>query len=183
MPCLRQEPGRHDRTDLACHGQACHGWLDTTKAITLSGTDIDNDALTYAVVSAPAHGTLSGEASQTVDYGVSGTSVTAVPDAHYHFVSWSDASTTASRTDSNVTGDVSVTATFAANDVYVDPAAGLDTNDGYSVGSPVQTLAYAFSIVPSGGTIHLAGAIPEDDDFGSALMAVAAWRVPHVFVA
>jgi large repetitive protein len=35
---------------------------DTAKAITLSATDADNDALTYSVVSSPAHGSLSGTA-------------------------------------------------------------------------------------------------------------------------
>ncbi len=35
---------------------------NTAKAITLTGTDPDNDPLTYAVVTAPAHGTLSGAA-------------------------------------------------------------------------------------------------------------------------
>src|SRR5207253_725817 len=35
---------------------------DTAKAITLSATDIEGSALTYAVVSGPAHGTLSGSA-------------------------------------------------------------------------------------------------------------------------
>lgn len=33
---------------------------DTAKAIALAGTDIDNDALTFAIVAAPVHGTLSG---------------------------------------------------------------------------------------------------------------------------
>jgi len=33
---------------------------DTAKAITLAGSDADGDALTYAIVSQPAHGTLSG---------------------------------------------------------------------------------------------------------------------------
>src|SRR5205807_1992795 len=35
---------------------------DTAKAIGLTATDVDGDALTYAVVTAPAHGTLSGTA-------------------------------------------------------------------------------------------------------------------------
>jgi hypothetical protein len=39
--------------------------------------------------------------------------VTAVPDANYHFVSWSDGVLTASRTDMNVTADLTATASFA----------------------------------------------------------------------
>jgi probable HAF family extracellular repeat protein len=34
---------------------------DTAKAITLSGTDVDGDTLTYAIVSNPQHGTLTGD--------------------------------------------------------------------------------------------------------------------------
>src|SRR5207249_2728650 len=40
---------------------------DTAKAMTLAATDVDGDTLTYAVVTAPAHGTLSGVAP-TVTY-------------------------------------------------------------------------------------------------------------------
>src|SRR5207249_5336149 len=35
---------------------------DASKAITLSATDVDGDALTYSIVAGPAHGTLSGVA-------------------------------------------------------------------------------------------------------------------------
>ena len=35
---------------------------DTAKAITLTGTDVEGNALTYTVVTQPAHGTLSGTA-------------------------------------------------------------------------------------------------------------------------
>ena len=35
---------------------------DTAKAVTLSGSDIDGDPLTYVIVESPAHGTLSGNA-------------------------------------------------------------------------------------------------------------------------
>ncbi|MBE7436701.1 MAG: DUF4082 domain-containing protein [Anaerolineales bacterium] len=58
-------------------------------------------------------GTLTGEASQVVNYGGNGTLVTAVPNTGYYFVSWSDGVLTVSRTDENVTANLSVTATFA----------------------------------------------------------------------
>jgi hypothetical protein len=48
-----------------------------------------------------------------VSSGGSGTQVTAVANSGYHFVSWSDGAATASRTDTNVTGNISVTASFA----------------------------------------------------------------------
>ncbi len=69
-------------------------------------------ALTYIV---GTNGTLTGTAIQVVNSGASGTPVTAVPNAGYHFVSWSDGGTTATRTDSNVIATSSVTATFAQN--------------------------------------------------------------------
>jgi len=47
---------------------------DTAKAITLTATDIDNDPLTYSVVTGPAHGSLSGIAP----------SVTYTPAAGYY---------------------------------------------------------------------------------------------------
>lgn len=62
-------------------------------------------------------GTVSGAATQTVEYGASGSPVTAVPDPGYHFVRWSDGVTNATRTDSNVTSDLSLTAEFTVSPV------------------------------------------------------------------
>jgi hypothetical protein len=82
--------------------------VDAAKTVTATFA-IDTFSLTYA---AGEHGTLTGVASQHVDYGSSGTQVTAVPDVGYRFLSWSDGVLTAERTDANVTVDHSVTATF-----------------------------------------------------------------------
>jgi len=60
-------------------------------------------------------GTITGATNQTVTAGESGSPVTAAPDAGYHFVAWSDGSTVNPRTDTSVTGNLSVTASFAAN--------------------------------------------------------------------
>jgi surface protein len=68
--------------------------------------------LTYT---AGTNGTLTGDDSQTVNEGDDGTAVTAVPNSGYHFVSWSDSSTQNPRTDTNVMGNISVTASFAEN--------------------------------------------------------------------
>lgn len=65
--------------------------------------------LTYT---AGAHGSLTGSTTQVVANGGDGVSVTAVPDAGYTFVSWSDDSTSVTRTDTSVAGDLSVTASF-----------------------------------------------------------------------
>lgn len=72
-----------------------------------SGTD--TFTLTYA---AGANGTLIGVAVQSVEEGASGSAVFAAADAGYVFSSWSDASTDNPRTDTNVTADVTVTASF-----------------------------------------------------------------------
>jgi hypothetical protein len=71
---------------------------------------INTSTLTY---NAGAHGTINGTTPQTVTCGANGTAVTAVPDACYHFVNWSDGSTANPRTDTNMTADKTVTATFA----------------------------------------------------------------------
>jgi hypothetical protein len=85
----------------------------------------DTFTLSYA---AGAGGSLTGNLSQTVAYGQDGTPVTAVADAGYHFVSWSDGSTANPRTDTHVTGNISVTASFAQDEytliVEVIPAEG-----------------------------------------------------------
>jgi hypothetical protein len=68
--------------------------------------------LTYT---AGANGSIDGDSPQTVDEGEDGTAVTAVPNEGYHFVNWSDNFTDNPRTDTNVTGDITVTANFAIN--------------------------------------------------------------------
>ncbi|HCU01881.1 TPA: hypothetical protein DIC62_03775, partial [Candidatus Nomurabacteria bacterium] len=66
---------------------------------------------------ANANGTLTGTTSQTVNSGTSGTAITAVPSAGYYFVSWSDSSTSNPRTDTNVTSNKTVSATFTLTPV------------------------------------------------------------------
>jgi predicted outer membrane repeat protein len=84
-------------------------------------------------------GSISGITPQTVDYGTSGTAVEAVPSIGYHFVQWSDASTANPRTDTNVTTDVAVTATFAINTYTLTYNAGAD---GSISGATPQTVDY-----------------------------------------
>ncbi|NLB51894.1 MAG: cadherin-like domain-containing protein, partial [Syntrophomonadaceae bacterium] len=64
-------------------------------------------------------GSITGNTAQTVSYGGSGTEVSAVADQGYHFVQWSDGKTNAARTDTNVTGNINVTAIFAINQYTV----------------------------------------------------------------
>jgi photosystem II stability/assembly factor-like uncharacterized protein len=111
---------------------------------------IDTYTLTYT---AGAGGTIAGASPQTVALGGNGTLVTAVPNTGYHFVSWSDGSTTAARTDTNVTGNLSVTANFAINSYALTYTAG---SGGTISGTAIQTVPYggsgtAVTAVPNTG--------------------------------
>ena len=104
-------------------------------SVTASFT-INTYTLTYT---AGANGTISGTSPQTVNYNASGTAVTAVANTGYHFVQWSDGSTTNPRTDANVTANISVTASFAINTYTLTYTAG--TNGSIS-GTTPQTVNY-----------------------------------------
>ncbi len=105
--------------------------------------------LNYGVKDAGT-GSISGPATQTmIHYTPGGAEVTASPAAHYHFVSWSDGSTTNPRKDLLVTGDINVTAKFEIDSFSltysVEPAAtGLlngsitDSSTNKPVSSPVK---------------------------------------------
>jgi hypothetical protein len=110
---------------------------------------INQYTLSYTV---GANGTISGTSPQTVNHGSSGSAVTAVPNTGYHFVKWSDDSTDNPRTDTNVTGPISVTATFAINTYLVTPSAGAH---GSLSPATAQTVNYnettAFTVNPDSG--------------------------------
>ena len=65
--------------------------------------------------SAGTHGSLTGDSLQTVEQGGAGTPVTAVADAGYHFVDWSDSSTDNPRSETDVQSNLSVTARFSVD--------------------------------------------------------------------
>ena len=87
----------------------------TSKGI-INGTCESTNAyvLTYT---AGANGSITGTSTQTVSSGADGSAVTAVGDAGYSFIDWSDSSTANPRTDINVTDNISVTANFIDTDV------------------------------------------------------------------
>ncbi len=91
------------------------------------------------IYNAGANGSISGTSPQTVDHGSSGSPVTAVPGTGYHFVQWSDGSTAITRTDTNVTAPVTVTASFAIDTYTLTYSAG--ANGSISGVSP-QTVAH-----------------------------------------
>jgi uncharacterized protein (TIGR02145 family)/uncharacterized repeat protein (TIGR02543 family) len=79
--------------------------------------DINNDwgnNLFYLQYIAGENGTISGSTNQSVASGQNGTEVIAVPDEDYIFSKWSDNVLTPTRTDTNVTANISVTAQFVA---------------------------------------------------------------------
>ena len=121
--------------------------------------------LTYTT---DGNGTItSGNATQSgVPFGSSGTAVTVVPNAGYHFVQWSDASTANPRTDTNVQADLTVQAQFAAN-VLVFTTQPVDVSQGGSQGTIAvteqdgsgntvsDTATVDFTIAACGGPIDL----------------------------
>ncbi|MDO8490344.1 MAG: ice-binding family protein [bacterium] len=101
----------------ACDGSAvspCAFNMTGAASVTATYT-LKTFTLTY---SANAGGTIVGTTPQTINYGANGTAVTATPNANYHWVSWSDAVGTAARTDTNITADKTVSATFAVDTHY-----------------------------------------------------------------
>ncbi len=97
---------------------------------------INEYTLTYT---AGLNGTITGTSPQTVSHGGSGTAVTAVANAGYQFVSWSDGVLTASRTETNVTANLSVTANFAINEYTLTYTAG---PNGTISGTTPQTVSH-----------------------------------------
>jgi hypothetical protein len=115
---------------------------DTSVAASLSVTASfapDSHTLTY---SAGAHGTINGTSPQTVNDGADGTPVTAEPDTGYHFVTWSDGLLAATRTDTSVSADVTVSASFAMNTYTLAYTAGAN---GTITGTSSQIVDYAGS--------------------------------------
>ena len=75
------------------------------------------------IYTAAKGGFIDGENLQNVAHGQSGSAVAAAPYADYYFTAWSDGVATASRTDANVTANVTATALFS----LWKPAASLAT--------------------------------------------------------
>src|SRR5438034_818013 len=117
--------GYHIASVTGCSGSLV-GNTYTTGAITADCTVTASFAInTYTLTyTAGANGSISGTSPQTVNFGSNGSTVTALPQTGYHFVQWSDGVLTASRTDTNVQGNISVTASFAINTYTLTYTAG-----------------------------------------------------------
>jgi hypothetical protein len=109
-----------------------------------------------------ANGTILGTATQTVNYGTSTTSVTATPNAGYHFTGWSDGVITATRSDANFTSNFTATASFDNNLTWNNAAStgNWNTTDANWTGSVWNNAVLdngSFTTV--GGTINLTTSI------------------------
>ncbi len=114
--------------------------LDVMADISVTANfEINTYTLTYT---AGANGTITGISPQPINHGSSGTPVTAAPATGYHFVNWSDGSTTNPRTDLNVTTNISVTANFEINTYTLTYTAG---PNGAITGISPQTVNYGSS--------------------------------------
>jgi autotransporter-associated beta strand protein len=121
---------------------------DTAKPITLSATDANGNPLTYAIVTKPAHGTLSGTAPN----------VTYTPVLHY---SGADSFTFKANdgTLDSASATVSITVT-AVNDAPMAAAQSVTTAQGVAkaialTGTDVEgsALTYAIVVPPAHGTL------------------------------
>jgi uncharacterized protein (TIGR02145 family) len=109
---------------------------NTTNNFHFGGGGLPSYTITYL---AGEHGTITGTSTQTINSGASGTAVTATPDTGYYFVSWSDGVLTPERTDTNITSNLSLTATFAINSYTLTYTAG---THGTITGTTPQTINY-----------------------------------------
>ncbi len=130
--------------------------VDADKTVTAVFA-INTYTLTY---SAGIGGTISGGSVQTVNHGDSGAAVTAQPNPGYRFVQWSDNVLFSLRTDTNVIGNVTVSAVFAQNIYRVDASNG-GGGDGLSWTAAFNNIQSAVDAASAagGGEVWVAGGI------------------------
>ena len=117
--------------------------------VTVNGV---SEPSTYTLnYSAGANGTITGTATQAITAGSSGSAVTAVPNAGYHFVQWSDASTVNPRTDTNVGANINVTASFALNSYPVTASASGNGTIGPASSNVAHGSTVTFNVVAADG--------------------------------
>ena len=121
---------------------------DTTKAVTLTGIDSDNDPLTYTVATQPSHGALNGTAPN----------LTYMPAKDYNGIDSFTFKVSDGKTDSLV-----ATVNITVNPVNDAPTGNYQTSPAISVklsGSDVENDAITFTVLtqPAKGTLN--GAAP-----------------------
>jgi outer membrane protein OmpA-like peptidoglycan-associated protein len=101
-------------------------WSDGVTTATRSDSNISSSKTVVAIFSLQtftltytptANGTISGNLLQTVFWGASGSTVTAVANSGYQFTQWSDGNLNATRSESGVTQNRSFTANFVKSPV------------------------------------------------------------------
>lgn len=101
---------------------------------------------------AGANGSLTGNLSQSVQHGGTGTAVIAVADAFHHFVGWSDGVTSNPRVDTNVTKNTAAVANFTIDQYTITPVIG---PGGSTIPATAQLVNHGavtqFTVVPSTG--------------------------------
>ena len=123
--------------------------LNVTNNLTVTANfAINTYTLTYLAVT---NGTISGVATQTVNYGTSGSAVTAVANTGYGFTNWSDGLTANPRTDANVTNNISVAANFVANPASVVVLTSPVTGAGYTAPAAISLTA---NVTTNGNVIN-----------------------------
>ena len=112
--------------------------------LALSGCKKDEIVITEYKIKyeTDGNGAITGEATQTVVEGKDCSAVTAIPNAGYRFVEWSDGIETPERQDKNITADKTVTAQFERLNYKLSYAAG---EGGYLKGTTNQTVSYGES--------------------------------------
>ena len=157
-------PGASGETVVAVpdNGYSFIMWSDGVKTATRTDVDVTSNINVTAIFAvegarvllyvAGDGGSIRGSAAQVLTPGQSGTPVEAVADSGYVFVSWSDGSKNAARSDGSITSDVEITASFAKA-YYLRYSAGAN---GTLRGSLAQSVAAgssgtAVTAVPNAG--------------------------------
>lgn len=140
-----------------------------SKTVTANFSLNTSHTVTYL---AGAGGTLSGATPQTIAWAGSGSAVTAVPDAGYAFINWSDGSTANPRVESNVIADLTLTANFSGQTHSLYSYAntgGTISPAGWLYNVPAGA-TQTYTIAPNAG--QRIAAIQLDYD------SVGGWRLP-----
>ncbi len=128
-------------------GNVSNEWDDVD--VKKDGIIVYSNSYTTLTYTAGEGGTIEGETVQTVGHGADGTPVKAVPNPGYHFVGWSDGVSTPERTDTNVQGNINVTAVFARNVVEDVEAPDVTSASVTLKWKPVDgAISYKISINP-----------------------------------
>lgn len=119
------------------------------------------------------HGSLSGDAVQSVEQGKDGTPVEVLPAAGYRFVRWSDGKTENPRTERNVKGDLTVTAEFET--ILYNVTIGALLNGSVTADCATATIGQVvtLTVTPSAGYRLKEGTLKVGKADGTGAVSVA----------